>query len=125
MKHKQVRDEAKPAEIQLRPFKAKWPNYIRVHHAEFIAGTMLNGVSLNKLMNYLKASSFVSTQKNEKINSLNPKGEKQNTDPRKAYMQQAHVELSVDGFEWLNQEFEALVLYGRIPETELEKLDWP
>ena len=126
MKHKQVRDEATPAEIQLRPFKSQWPNYIRVHHAQFVAGTMLNGISLNKMMNDLKASSFASTLKNEKMNSLNPKGEKQNTDPRKAYMQQAHVELSAEGFEWLNKEFEkALELYGRVPETELEKLDWP
>ena len=38
--------------------------HIRVHHAEFIADTMANGVSPNELMHVLKADSFASTQEN-------------------------------------------------------------
>jgi hypothetical protein len=38
-------------------------NYIRVHHAEFVAGTIGNGVSLNELMDEL-GQSFMATQRN-------------------------------------------------------------
>ena len=39
------RDDATPEDIALRPWKAEWPHYIRVHNAEFIAGTVANGIS--------------------------------------------------------------------------------
>ena len=49
MKHQEGRDDATPADIERRPGIERWPHYIRVHHAEFVAGTMVNGVSLNEL----------------------------------------------------------------------------
>jgi hypothetical protein len=51
---------------------------------------MNNGVSLNELMDTLKAHSFAATQRNS------AKGQG-NTDPRKAYRQQAAVELTSRG----------------------------
>ena len=48
MKHDPVRDNASPEDIVLRPWKERWSRYIRVHHAEFVAGTMENGISLNE-----------------------------------------------------------------------------
>ena len=61
MKHKEGRDDATQTDIEQRPWKSKWPRYIRVHHAEFVAGTLQNGVSLGKLMDTLGTNSFSST----------------------------------------------------------------
>lgn len=54
--HRPGNDEATPAEIADRPFKKNWPNYIRVHRGEFVAGTLDNGVSLSELMSTHGAS---------------------------------------------------------------------
>jgi len=103
----------------LRPWKRQWPHYVRVHHAEFIAGSLSNGISLNELMDVLKSDSFVPTQRN----AANGKG---NTDPRKAYMQQASVELSPQAFAWLNERLErAYAEHGKLAPRTLEQLDWP
>jgi len=64
MRHVPGRDDATPEDIARRPWKAKWPLYIRVHHAEFVAGTMANGVSLNELMGTLGPNSFATTNTN-------------------------------------------------------------
>ena len=58
--------------------EGKWPRYIRVHHAEFVAGTMENGISLNELMDTLGTDSFVPTQRNA------AQGQGKNTNPRRA-----------------------------------------
>lgn len=119
MKHVPSRDDASEAEIQLRDFKEKWPHYIRVHHPEFVAGTLANGVSLNELMAALEENSFTVTQENAKLGAGN-------TDPRRAYMQQAAVRLSLEGMAWLNAKLEAaFVEHGRVPQAELDALDWP
>jgi hypothetical protein len=80
---------------------------------------MANGVSLNELMGALGANSFSPTQRNAE------RGEG-NTDPRRAYQQQAAVELSADGFSWLKERFQAaLDRHGKVPQDDLDKLDWP
>lgn len=118
MRHQPGRDDATPSDIALRPWKEKWPRYIRVHHAEFVAGRMENGVSLNELMDTLGADSFASTRRN----ALRGKG---NTDPRKAYRQQA-VELSADGFSWLGERLQAAFdIHGKVALEALDQLDWP
>jgi hypothetical protein len=49
-----------------------------------------------------------------------------NTDPRKAYRQQAAVELSAQGFVWLNDRLEkAFAQHGKLAPDVLEQLDWP
>ena len=117
MQHEPVRDDATPAEIERRPWKEQWSRYIRVDRAEFVAGTMQNGVSLNELMDTLKENSFASTQRN----AAQGRG---NTDPRHAYRQQAAVELSGEGHAWLSKrlqdKFEA---HGKIPQDSLRSLD--
>ena len=119
MRHQPGRDDATAADIALRPWKEKWPRYIRVHHAEFVAGRMENGVSLNELMDTLGADSFASTQRN----TLRGEG---NTDPRKAYRQQAAVELSAEGFSWLGERLQAAFdEHGMVPQDTLDQLDWP
>jgi hypothetical protein len=119
MKHQPGRDDATSADIARRPWKETWPRYIRVHHAEFVAGTMANGVSLNELMDTLGADSFAPTQRNT------ARGEG-NTNPRRAYLQQAAVELSAEGFSWLGERLQAAFdEHGMVPQDTLDKLDWP
>lgn len=117
--HVPGRDDATPDGITLRSWEATWSRYIRVHHAEFVASSMANGVSLNELMDALGANSFAPTQRN----ALRGEG---NFDPRNAYRQQAAVELSGEGLSWLRDrlqaEFEA---HGTMPQGTLDNLDWP
>lgn len=119
MQHQPGRDEATAAEIALRPWKEGWSNYIRVRHAEFLAGTLSNGISLNRLMDALKSDAFASTQRNATQGSGN-------INPRWAYRQQAAVELSAQALVWLNERLDAaFVRHGRIGLAELKQLDWP
>lgn len=119
MKHKPGRDDATEEDIALRPWKKTWPRYIRVHHAEFVAGDMANGVSLNELMSTLRTDAFLPTQRNK------ARGEG-NTDPRKAYRQQAAVELSREGMSWLSERLQAAFdEHGKVPQDTMDGLDWP
>lgn len=119
LQHVDGRDEASAADIEARPWKQDWPNYVRVHHAEFVAGTLNNGIRLSELMDKLAADSFASTQDNARAGVGN-------TDPRGAYRQQAQVQLSNEGFAWLNERLElAFAKHGKLTPAELEKLDWP
>lgn len=117
-KHKPGRDEATPAEIDRRAWRAEYGKYVRVHHAEFVAGTLGNGVQLNELMDELGADAFATTQANLVTGG--------NTNPRNAYLQQPAVRLSADGATWVTQRLEAaMTQHGRVPETDLRQLDWP
>lgn len=119
LRHVRGRDDATPEDIARRPWKETWPRYVRVHHAEFVAGSMVNGVSLNALMDALGADSFTSTQRNVARRQGN-------TDPRRAYRQQAAVELTGQGLAWLNDQLEAaFASHGKVPVYDLAKLDWP
>lgn len=62
LKHVPGRDDATPQDISVRDFKRTWSRYIRVHHAEFVAGPLGNGVSLNELIGTLGVDSFESTR---------------------------------------------------------------
>lgn len=119
MAHVPGRDDASQADIARRPWKEQWPRYVRVHDAEFVSGALENGVSLNALMDALKADSFASTQRNLAAGEGN-------TEPRRAYRQQPHVELSPQGLSWLSERLEeALVSHGRVSAKTLGELDWP
>ena len=119
LKHETGRDDATDADIARRQWKARWPRYIRVHNAEFVAGTMQNGVSLAELMDALGSDSFAPTQRN----ATNGHG---NTNPRRSIMQKAQIKLSNEGFEWLNARLQnAFDTHGRLPDHDLRELDWP
>ena len=119
MRHQPGRDDATSADIALRSWKEKWSRYIRVHHAEFVAGTMANGVFLNELMGTLGADSFAPTQRN----AARGHG---NTNPRRAYLQQAAVELSAEGLSWLGEQLQAAFdTHGKVPQDALDQQDWP
>ena len=119
MAYREGRDDATPADFELRPWKSKWSRYIRVHHAEFVGGTLKNGVSLNEMMDTLKSDSFASTQRNAVLG-------KGNINPRFAYRQQAAIKLSAIGLSWLSERLEeAFEAHGKIPQDSLDALDWP
>ena len=119
MEYKSGRDDATPADIARRPWKEKWSRYIRVHHAEFVAGAMGNGISLNELMAALSADSFASTQRHAASGNGN-------TNPRTAYLQRADVQLSGDGLSWLSERLQAAFeAHGKVPQDRLDRLDWP
>src|SRR5207248_501713 len=100
-------------------WKRKWSRYVRVHHAEFVNGSMRNGVSLNELMNTLKERAFAATQRNASAGTGN-------TDPRKAYRQQAAVKLTPSGARWVDHRLEAAFrLHGKLTPALLGLLDWP
>ena len=117
MKYHPVRDDASPEDIKLRPWQEKWSRYIRVHPAEFVAGTMANGISMNELMDTLGSDSFAPTQRNAASGTGN-------TDPRRAYMRKAAVELSPQGISWLGERLQAAFdAHGRVPQNTLDQID--
>lgn len=123
--HKEIRDDATEADIAFqkgdhkRDWKLKWPHYVRVSNAKFVAGSMKNGVSLRDLMRDLGHACFASTQRNH--NDM-----KGNTNPRFALRQQPAVELTPEGYAWLIQRLEnAFDQHGSISAAEMAQLDWP
>jgi hypothetical protein len=117
--HEPGRDDTSPTEFRQRRWKEKWPHYVRVHDAEFIDGTLANGISLRELMDALDSDAFASTQRN----ALKGHG---NTNPRLALMQQAAVHLSRHGTAWMNERLErAFAQHGKLSKLALAKLDWP
>jgi len=113
------RDDASEDDLALRPWKARWPHYVRVRDGEFLAGTLDDAVSLGELMDALGAEAFASTQRNALIG-------RGNTDPRQAYRQQPAVRLSHEGAQWLDARLhEAFAQVGRLGRREIVRLDWP
>jgi hypothetical protein len=113
------RDDASSAELAARPWKAQWPHYVRVHHAEFVAGRLSNGVSLRALIDALGTDAFASTQ------ARAARGES-GINPRMSVRQQPAVRLSSEGAAWLSAQLDkAFFLHGRVPTDDLAELDWP
>ena len=119
MAYRPGRDDATQDDVAQRPWKEQWSRYIRVHAAEFVHGTMNSGVSLNEMMDALKERSFASTLRNAAAGTGN-------VNPRFAYRQQPHVELSTQGLRWLSERLEgAFTAHGKVSPDTLSKLDWP
>ena len=119
MRHRKPRDIASEADIELRSWKKKWPYYVRVHHGEFVAGTLDNGISLKQLMDELESEAFVST----KCNAESADG---NTNPRFSIRRQPSVALTPAGAAWVEEHLNATIeKHGMLSSKDLDKLDWP
>ena len=117
--HQPGRDDATKEDILCRAWKSDWPAYVRVHHAEFVDGTLGDGVSLGELMDSLGARCFAPTARNAAAGVGN-------TDPRRAIMRKAAVELTEEGAVWLGGRLEhRFEEHGRVREEVLDRLDWP
>jgi PLD-like domain len=119
MRYVAGRDDASAEDVAARRWKAHWPHYIRVHHPEFIAGVLQDGVPLSELMDTLGPGAFGSTAENAAKGSGN-------TDPRLAIRQAPAVRLSAGGLEWMNERLELVFQdVGKIPPAQMAELDWP
>jgi PLD-like domain len=117
--HNPERDVASSTEIEERPWKKDWPNYIRVHSAKFVSGTLGNCVSLYDMMIELKADSFFSTQRRSRAGTPN-------INPKTAYGRQPAVQLTAEAIAWLDTRLdEAFCVYGSLTPSQLDELDWP
>ena len=117
MKYHSGRDDASAEDIALRPWKREYSKYIRVHHAEFVAGTLANSISLYGLMDELGSDSFASTQRHAACGTGN-------TNPRHAFMQQPAVELSSRAIAWLGERLQAAFdAHGKVPQDTLDQID--
>ena len=115
-RYEEDKDDATPADIERHDWKSIYSRYVRLHSAEFVAGTLKNGVSLYEMMDELSSDSFASTKRNA------ARGEG-NANPRRAYGQLAAAELSHEGSLWLNNQLEtAFEAHGKIPQDELKGL---
>jgi hypothetical protein len=120
MEHRPGRDDATAEDIQLRPWKSRWPCYVRVHDAQFLNGTLRDGVSLRVMIDELQAESWCSTSRR----AAGMGG--MNIDPYASLSQQSHLQLTVKAIQWLNDHLDARIHEnGRIDPGELAKLDWP
>ena len=119
MAYQEGRDDATGSDIERRSWKERWARYIRVHSAEFVDGTLADGVSLNEMMDALEENSVASTQRNA------ARGEG-NTNPRRSYSQQPAIKLSAEGILWLGERLQgAFERHGKVSQEELDELDWP
>jgi hypothetical protein len=119
LKYVPGRDDATQDDVAARAWKADWPRYVRVHHAEFVAGDLANGVSFEELMDVLGANAFVATQRNAELGAGNE-------EPRRAYLRAAGVELTSQAAVWLNARLEdAFTRHGHAPADDLAGFDWP
>jgi hypothetical protein len=119
VQYEEGRDDASPEDIARRPWKEKWPHYVRVHHGEYLAGAVGGGVSLRELMDELGPYAFGPTAENA------DRGQG-NEDPRKSIRQAAAIRLAPAGLSWLNEQLEhAFLRSGKLSSAELSSLDWP
>jgi hypothetical protein len=116
MRYVPGRDDATLEDIARRSWRGTWSRYIRIHQAEFVAGTMANGVSLKEFMETLGPDSFSATQRNAAAGAGN-------TNPRRAFQQAAAVELSQEGLAWLRGRLQAAFdAHGTVPRGWLDSL---
>jgi hypothetical protein len=119
MRHIPSRDEASAEDIARRDWKRRWRYYVRVHGAEFIDGTLRDGVSLYQLIDELGAGAFVTTNRRAEA------GETE-INPRRSYGRRPAVELTPQGAAWIAGHLQdAFHRHGTIQRAALEQLDWP
>ncbi|HEY9154186.1 MAG TPA: phospholipase D-like domain-containing protein [Opitutaceae bacterium] len=92
------RDVATKDDIKERDWKENWPHYIRWRNAEFLNGTVGDGVSLSELCDTFGPESFVASSKQHKQGKQG--------DPKSSYKQQPAVRLTRQAAVWLNEQLE-------------------
>jgi hypothetical protein len=84
--YEEGRDDAGPEDRARRPWLERWPHFVRVHGAEFVDGTLGDGVPLRELMDELGAYAFGPTAENADRGVGN-------VDPRQSIRQAAAIRL--------------------------------
>jgi len=116
IEHSDIRDIASSEEIKLRKWKNRWGIYIRVENTQFIDGIMADCPLTSQLVLDLGFESYQSTY-------LHHNWGVGNTDPLKAVRQQADVQLSSIGANWVESKFqEALITSGTVSDKFINSL---
>ena len=111
-RHRDDEDIANAAEIALRPWKADWPRYVRVHEGRFLDGTLEDGIPMSEMLTALGPDAFASTQRNAERKAGN-------TDPFASYGRKAHMLLTDQSRAWIENRLEAaLRRHGEIDLTK-------
>jgi len=117
LQHDTERDVASEDDIAIRAWKRNWPNYIRVYDGKFVAGTLANGVSLNRMMSTLGARSWRPTLENEQAG-------RGNLNPWTAYARKAGMQLTEEAHVWLQRELaQQFDLHGILPQADLDEAE--
>lgn len=112
-RHEEGRDDAVENDYRIREWRRGFPHYIRLHGAEFMGGTLAQGVSLNELMDTLSVEAFDSTIRNWRAG-------RGNTDPRRSIGPQPSVLLTPNAAAWINSRLEERFrLHGRLSPADL------
>jgi len=107
--------KATVAELNRRDYKREWCQYLDVCDAEFLAGTMANGVSLYEMIDELKADSFVTTQSSAKQG-------KKDINAKLSYRSGSAL-LSDKGQAWLDERLRAAFQrHGKISQNVLDQI---
>lgn len=117
LQHDDKRDVASEDDIAVRAWKRDWPNYVRVYDAQFVAGTLANGVSLNRMMTAFGPRSWRATLENERAG-------RGNLNPWTAYSRKAGMQLSEEAHQWLQRELKVqFEIHGVIPQADLDQAE--
>jgi hypothetical protein len=90
------RDQATPDDTLRIPFRKRWPYYLQLVDTVFINGNLHNGITIGSLIKVHGYNSFLRTQ-----NWTNT-----GKSIKRAFSNQAYVELTDEVANWLNGEFE-------------------
>ena len=119
MKHQPTRDDATPADVERRSWMSQWSHFVRVHHAEFVQGTLANGIRLRELIDEFDTDSFVRTQERAASGETN-------IHTLRSLGQKPAVRLTQQAREWLGERLQAAFdEHGTVPPSVLAGLDWP
>ena len=103
VKHVDGRDDATQEDIGRIPWRAEFPYYNRVCRAEFVDGSLANGISMKELV-----------------------GARKKPDTRFAHRGHARVKLAGADHHWLEQRLEeAFEIHEKVSPSELATLYWP
>jgi hypothetical protein len=101
-RHRDDEDVATKKEIEARPWKSRYKNYIRVHDAHFIDAELRVGVSMAEMLSALGAHAWRSTQENAR----NGRG---NTDPFASYFRKPGMQLTDVSRAWIHRRLQRLL----------------
>lgn len=116
LRHVDARDVASAEELKISGWKKSWPLYIRVRNTVFIDTIMANCPDMKTLVHTLDYESFYHTL-------IRHENGEPDINPFHSLRQQADVELSAVGADWLEQAFDnCLEQYGAVKPAFIRSL---
>ncbi|MFL6846314.1 MAG: phospholipase D family protein [Allosphingosinicella sp.] len=110
-RHRDDEDVATKKEIDARPWKSRYKNYIRVHDAHFVDAELRVGISMAEMLNTLGADAWRSTQENARAGHGN-------TDPFASYLRKPGMQLTDISRAWIDRRLQGLLrTYGEVDLT--------